>query len=114
MSQQFVQVFYAIAYIGCALYICLVLYSYVADAVAQRSIFHVSSLGSPTMRLGPPMGLLFILPRIVLKEYHVPESVASVLDTLSIFGMLVLFVLGIKIIVAMLRSFNRAPQNSSS
>lgn len=112
--QQFVQLFFAIVYIGCALYICLALYSYVADAVAQRSIFPASSSGSPIMRLGPPMGLLFVLPRMVLREYHVPESIASVLDTLSIFGMLLLFALGIKIIVAMLRSFNRAPRNSSS
>ncbi|HEY2531229.1 MAG TPA: hypothetical protein VGJ20_25415 [Xanthobacteraceae bacterium] len=116
MSLQFVQVFFAIVYIGCALYICLALYSYVADAVAQRSIFPSSSMGTPVMRLGPPMALLFILPRMVLREYsvHIPDSIASMLDTISFLAMLVLFVLGIKIIVTMLRSFNRAPRNSSN
>jgi hypothetical protein len=110
--QQFVPsltVFDAIAYIGCALYVCLALSLYVADAVAQRSIFPASR------RLGPPMAVLFILPRVVLREYHVPDSIAFVLDTISSLALLVLLVLGIRMIKAiLLQLFNRAPRNSSS
>jgi hypothetical protein len=60
------------------------------------------------------MVVLFILPRVVSREYHVPESIASVLDTVSGLALLVLFVLAIRMIICMpSQFFSRTPRNSS-
>src|SRR5262245_3633770 len=102
--------FDVIVYVGCAVYVCLALARYVFDAVTQRSVLPAS-----TIRLGPPMAVLFILPRVIMRDYHAPESIASVLDAVSTLALLILVVLGVRMTFGMLSwIFSRLPRNSSS
>jgi len=80
---QLAMFFYAIGYLALAIYVCIAFYKYVAAAVETRSIFHTR------VRMVIPLGVLFIGPRMALRQFDPPKSVASGLETVSTLALLV-------------------------
>src|SRR5215472_8891573 len=66
-----------------AMFVCIAFYKYVAAAVETQSIFHTR------VRMVIPLGVLFIGPRMALRQFDLPKSVASGLETVSTLALLV-------------------------
>jgi len=81
-----------IAYAICAVYGCAGLYAYVAGAL-ERPTFRAHT------RLAPPLAVFVVLPRVILKRYDVPESIAFMLNTVSGVATLVMIVLAIRLTI---------------
>ena len=104
---QLAMFFYAIGYLALAIYVCIAFYKYVAAAVQTRSIFHTR------VRMVGPLAVLFIGPRMALRQFDLPNSVASGLDAVSTLALLVIIVLGLRLMINLFSQFfTSTPRNS--
>ena len=109
MSQtpQLMTFFYAIGYLALSVLVCIAFYKYLAAAMEMRSIFHTR------VRMVAPLAVLFIGPRMALRQFDLPKSVAFGLDTVSTLAMLVIMVFGLRMIIGLFSQFfTSAPRNS--
>jgi hypothetical protein len=98
--------FNAVAYLALAVFVCIAFYKYVAAAVETRSIFHTR------VRMAVPLAVLFIGPRMALRQFDVPKSVASGLETVSMLALLVIMVLGLRMMIGLFSQlFTSTPRN---
>ena len=112
MSQtsQLMTFFYAIGYLTLAVFVCIAFYKYLAAAVEMRSLFHTR------VRMVAPLAVLSIGPRMALRQFDLPTSMASGLDTVSMLAMLVITAIGLRMILRMMMSlfsqfFTSTPRN---
>ena len=112
MSQtsQLMTFFYAIGYLTLAVFVCIAFYKYLAAAVEMRSLFHTR------VRMVAPLAVLSIGPRMALRQFDFPTSIASGLDTVSMLAMLVITAIGLRMILRMMMSlfsqfFTSTPRN---
>jgi hypothetical protein len=104
---QVITFFYAAGYLALALFVCIAFYKYLAAAVQMRSIFHTR------VRMVGPLAVLFIGPRMALRQFDLPNSVASGLDAVSTLALLVITVLGLRLMISLLSQlFTSTPRNS--
>ena len=104
---QLITFFYAIGYLALAVFVCIAFYKYVAAAVQTRSIFHTR------VRMVGPLAVLFIGPRMALRQFDLPNSVASGLDAVSTLALLVITVLGLRLMINLFSQFfTSTPRNS--
>ncbi|MBO0754227.1 MAG: hypothetical protein J2P54_00065 [Bradyrhizobiaceae bacterium] len=85
MTQQLVSqltlFFSVIMYLVLAIIVCIRSYQYIAAAVETRSIFHTR------VRMTVPLALLFVGPRMALRQFDVPTGVAMGLTTVSVLAL---------------------------
>ena len=108
MSQtsQLITFFYAIVYLTLAVFVCIAFYKYLAAAVEMRSLFHTR------VRMVAPLAVLAIVPRMALRQFDLPTSIASGLDTVSMLAMLVITVIGLRMIISLFSQFfTSTPRN---
>jgi len=100
MSQtsQLMTFFYAIGYLTLAVFVCIAFYKYLAAAVEMRTLFHTR------VRMVAPLAVLAIGPRMALRQFDLPTSIASGLDTVSILAMLMIMVIGLRMMIGRSRS----------
>ena len=106
-TQQLITFLYAIGYLALAAFVCIAFYKYVAAAVQMRSIFHTR------VRMVGPLAILFIGPRMALRQFDLPNGVASGLDAVSTLALLVITVLGLRLMINLFSQFfTSTPRNS--
>src|SRR5258707_13850865 len=100
MSQtsQLMTFFYAIGYLTLAVFVCIAFYQYLAAAVEMRSLFHTR------VRMVAPLAVLSIGPRMALRQFDFPASIASGLDTGSMRAMLLISARGLRNMFAKMES----------
>jgi hypothetical protein len=101
MSQtsQLMTFFYAIGYLILALFVCVAFYKYLAAAVEMRSLFHTR------VRMVAPLAVLSIGPRMALRQFDLPTSIAAGLDAVSMLAMLVIMVIGLRVLIGLFSQF---------
>jgi hypothetical protein len=103
---QLMTFFSAIGYLALAVFVCIALYKYLAAAVEMRSIFHTR------VRMVAPLAALYIGPRMALRQFDLPKSVASGLDAASTLALLVIMVLGLRMMIGLFSQFfTSTPRN---
>lgn len=108
MSQtsQLMTVFYAIGYLALAVFVGIAFYKYVAAAVEMRSFFHTR------VRMVAPLAALAVAPRMALRQFDLPSSIASGLDAVSLLAMLAIVAIGVRVMVVLFSQFfTSAPRN---
>jgi hypothetical protein len=108
MSQtsQLMTFFYSIGYLTLAVFVCIAFYKYLAAAVEMRSLFHTR------VRMVAPLAVLSIGPRMALRQFDLPTSIASGLDTVSMLAMLVIMVIGLRMMIGLFSQFfTSTPRN---
>jgi hypothetical protein len=111
MSQtsQLMTFFYAICYLTLAVFVCIAFYKYLAAAVEMRSLFHTR------VRMVAPLAVLAFGPRTALRQFDLPTSIASGLDTVSMLAMLVIMVIGLRMMIGLCsKFFTSTPRNPKS
>jgi hypothetical protein len=99
--------FYAIGYLTLAVFVCIAFYKYLAAAVEMRSFFHTR------VRMVAPLAVLYMGPRMALRQFDLPTSIASGLDTVSMLALLVIAVIGLRMMICLfLQFFTSTPRNS--
>jgi hypothetical protein len=109
MSQapQLMTSFYAIGYLALALFVCIAFYKYLAAAVEMRSIFHTR------VRMVAPLAVLFVGPRMALRQFDLPKGVEFGLNTVSTLALLVITVFGLRMMIGFFSQFfTSTPGNS--
>jgi hypothetical protein len=101
MSQtsQLMTFFFAIGYLILAVFVCIAFYKYVAAAVEMRSLFHTR------VRMVAPLAVLSIGPRMALRQFDIPTSIASGLNAVSMLAMLVIMAIGLRMIIGLFSQF---------
>lgn len=109
MSQtpQLMTFFYAIGYLALLVFVCIAFYKYLAAAVEMRSILHTR------VRMVAPLAVLFIGPRMALRQFDLPKRVAFGLDTVSTLAMLVIMVFGLRMIIGLFSQFFTSASRNS-
>ena len=105
-TQEFITFFYAIGYLALAVFVCIAFYKYLVAAVEMRSIFHTR------VRMVAPLAALFVGPRMALRQFDLPKSVASGLETVSTLALLVIMVFGLRMMIGLFSQFfTSTPRN---
>jgi hypothetical protein len=105
-TSQLMTFFYAIGYLALAVFVCIAFYKYVAAAVEISSLFHTR------VRMIAPLAVLAVAPRMALRQFDLPTSIASGLDTVSLLAMLAIVAIGVRVMIVLFSQFfNSAPRN---